>query len=166
MLRTASPPRSNIYSSSSKSSTSAGSVSTAKVGLSCQPSPSPTTTDDNKSLLDLEAALEGLGLDPETLRLVESAAGVENEGGEGGAGAGLMDALAGLKEAEGKARDVAEVLEGLGEGSSVAGKVNVTLALFGLVDKLFGEVGVSITRRLMGRSGVAVNEKKHARFMS
>lgn len=73
------------------------------------------------SLLGMEAALEGLGLDPETLRLVGSAAAAAGAGG--GAGAGLVGALAGLKEAEGRARAAAELLEGLGEGSPVAGKV-------------------------------------------
>lgn len=76
--------------------------------------------------MGMEAALEGLGLDPETLRLVGSAAadlGGMGLGGEGGAGAGLIGALAGLKEAEGRARAAAELLEGLGEGSPVAGKV-------------------------------------------
>lgn len=78
----------------------------------------------------MEAALEGLGLDPETLRLVGSAAaaaaaevGGAGSGGEEGAGAGLIGALAGLKEAEGRARAAAELLERLGEGSPVAGKV-------------------------------------------
>ncbi|CAM9440147.1 unnamed protein product [Ectocarpus sp. 12 AP-2014] len=73
------------------------------------------------SLLGMEAALEGLGLDPETLRLVGSAAAAAGAGG--GAGAGLVGALAGLKEAEGRARAAAELLEGLGEGSPVAGKI-------------------------------------------
>ncbi|CAN0475245.1 unnamed protein product, partial [Ectocarpus sp. 8 AP-2014] len=73
------------------------------------------------SLLGMEAALEGLGLDPETLRLVGSAAAAAGAGGR--AGAGLVGALAGLKEAEGRARAAAELLEGLGEGSPVAGKV-------------------------------------------
>lgn len=86
-------------------------------------------TDD--SLVGIESQLEGLGLDPETLRLVGSAAaaaagggagGIEL-GGEGGPGAGLIGALAGLREAEGRAQAAAEVLEGLGEGSPVAGKV-------------------------------------------
>lgn len=80
------------------------------------------------SLLGMEAALEGLGLDPETLRLVGSAAAAAAAAGGGeeggaGAGAGLMSALAGLKEAEERARAAAEVLEGLGEGSPVAGQV-------------------------------------------
>lgn len=73
----------------------------------------------------METALEGLGLDPETLRLVGSAAAAAGVGGAelGGEGAGLIGALTGLKEAEGRARAAAEVLEGLGEGSPVAGKV-------------------------------------------
>ncbi|CAM9294735.1 unnamed protein product [Scytosiphon promiscuus] len=88
----------------------------------------PLEADD--SLLGMEAALQGLGLDPETLRLVGSAAaaaaaggGLGGEEGVAGVGAGLMGALAGLKEAEGRARAAADVLEGLGEGSPVAGQV-------------------------------------------
>ncbi|CAM9321573.1 unnamed protein product [Ectocarpus fasciculatus] len=85
------------------------------------PAATATATADG-SLLGMEAALEGLGLDPETLRLVGSAAAAA-AGAGGGAGAGLVGALAGLKEAEGRARAAAELLEGLGEGSPVAGKV-------------------------------------------
>lgn len=80
----------------------------------------------DESLLGLEAALEGLGLDPETLRLVGSTANAMGgaEGFDLGGGGELMNALAGLKEAESRARDAAEVLEELGEGSPVAGKVS------------------------------------------
>ncbi len=87
--------------------------------------PPPAAAAADQSLLGVEAALEGLGLDPETLRLVGSAATAAGLGGAelGGGGVGLVGALTGLKEAEGRARAAAEVLEGLGEGSPVAGKV-------------------------------------------
>lgn len=97
----------------------------SKVGSEWRASPPPAS---DESLLGLEAALEGLGLDPNTLRLMgPAAAAVGDLLGEGGMGpeAALMDALAGLKEAEGRARDAAELLEELGEGSPVAGKVSV-----------------------------------------
>ncbi|CAM9364720.1 unnamed protein product [Ectocarpus sp. 4 AP-2014] len=89
-------------------------------GVTATGSPAVAAAADG-SLLGVEAALEGLGFDPETLRLVGSAAAAAGAGG--GAGAGLVGALAGLKEAEGRARAAAELLEGLGEGSPVAGKV-------------------------------------------
>ncbi|CAM9122010.1 unnamed protein product [Laminaria digitata] len=80
----------------------------------------------DETLLEMEEALEGLGLDlgldSETLRLVGSVAG--GGGGEkGGPGAGLVGALKDLKEAEGRAHAAAEVLEALGEGSPAAGEV-------------------------------------------
>lgn len=90
-------------------------------GATATPPPAAAAAAD-ESLLGMEAALEGLGLDPETLRLVGSAAAAA-AGEGGGAGAGLVGALAGLKEAEGRARAAADLLEGLGEGSPVAGKV-------------------------------------------
>ena len=87
----------------------------------------PRTSHD-ETLLEIEEALEGLGLDlgldSETLRLAGSVAGGGGSGGEGGeGGGGLMGALKGLKEAEGRAHAAAEILEALGEGSPTAGEV-------------------------------------------
>lgn len=80
----------------------------------------------DESLLGLEEALDGLGLDPETLRMM----GIGNEASgtlmgdrNGGGKGGLYDALAGLKEAEGRAQCAAGLLEELGEESPVAGQV-------------------------------------------
>eukprot|EP00752_Nemacystus_decipiens_P002917 g2714.t1 len=115
-----------VVPSASGGVTSPGLATKCGIGGGGSGTATPPPTD--QSLLGMEAALEGLGLDPETLRLVGSAAaaadlGGMGLGGEGGPGAGLIGALAGLKEAEGRARVAAELLEGLGEGSPVAGKV-------------------------------------------
>lgn len=81
----------------------------------------------DKSLLELEQALQGLGLDPETLRLVENAAGAIGEGEGNGLGGikngGLMNTLVVLRAAESRARYAADLLEGLGEESVVPGQV-------------------------------------------
>lgn len=75
----------------------------------------------DESLLGLEAMLGELGLDSETLKLVGSASRLGL--GDKSPRAGLMDVLTELKEAEERAKDAAEVLEGLGEDSAVPGKV-------------------------------------------
>ena len=83
------------------------------------PAPRP-----NDSLLGLEGSLQELGLNPETLELFRSASRL-GVGDESPAGAELADTLTRLKEAEERAKDAAQILEGLGEGSPVAGKVLV-----------------------------------------
>lgn len=99
----------------------------------------------NESLLGLEDLPGELGLDPETLKLVGSASRL------GDKRAGLMDVLTELKGAEERAKDAAEVLEGLGEDSAVPGKVGLRLFHFFVFCRVISlHMFVSITLRLHG----------------
>lgn len=81
----------------------------------------------DEGLLGVEDALRGLGLDPETLRLVDEVGGVRERGEgidiDGAGGGGVMFALDALRAAESKAQHAADLLLQLGEDSIVAGKV-------------------------------------------
>lgn len=86
----------------------------------------PEDEQQKKRLLGLEETLGGLGLDPETLKLMDtgSLSGIGEtliSSGEGGKG--LFGALAELKEAEERAQCAAGILEELCEDSPVAGQV-------------------------------------------